>query len=52
MKLVPLYDGNENVGSGPLIANLDTWDGHEVALPKELMPPAKYRDYRSAFRAI
>jgi hypothetical protein len=27
MKSVPLYDGDENVGSVPLTSNLDTWDG-------------------------
>jgi hypothetical protein len=27
MKLVPLYDGEENIGSAPLVTNLDTWDG-------------------------
>jgi hypothetical protein len=27
MKLIPLYDGDQNVGSAPLITNLDTWDG-------------------------
>jgi hypothetical protein len=27
MKLVPLYDAGENVGSVPLTTNLDTWDG-------------------------
>jgi len=27
MKHVLLYDGDENVGSVPLTANLDTWDG-------------------------
>jgi hypothetical protein len=27
MKLVPLYDGEENIGSVPLTTNLDTWDG-------------------------
>jgi hypothetical protein len=30
MKLVPLYDGNENLGSVPLATNLDTWDGEEL----------------------
>lgn len=27
MKYVPLYDGDQNVGSAPLITNLDAWDG-------------------------
>jgi hypothetical protein len=27
MKLVPLYDGGQNVSSVPLSTNLDTWDG-------------------------
>jgi hypothetical protein len=27
MKLVPLYDGNQNMGSAPLTTNLDTLDG-------------------------
>lgn len=27
MKLVPLYDGDENIGSALLTTNLDTWDG-------------------------
>ena len=27
MKLVPLYDGDQNIGSAPLTTNLDTWDG-------------------------
>jgi len=27
MKLVPLYDGDQNIGSVPLTTNLDTWDG-------------------------
>jgi len=27
MRLVPLYDGSENVGSALLTTNLDTWDG-------------------------
>jgi hypothetical protein len=27
MKSVPLYDSDENLGSVPLITNLDTWDG-------------------------
>jgi hypothetical protein len=27
MKLVPLYDGDENIGSAQLVTNLDTWDG-------------------------
>jgi hypothetical protein len=27
MKLVPLYNGDENIGSAPLTTNLDTWDG-------------------------
>jgi len=27
MREVPLYDGDENVGSVPLITNLDTWNG-------------------------
>jgi hypothetical protein len=30
MKLVPLYDGDENVGSVPLTTNLDSWDGEEL----------------------
>ena len=24
---MPLYDGDENIGSAPLTTNLDTWDG-------------------------
>jgi hypothetical protein len=24
---VPLYDGDQNIGSAPLVTNLDTWDG-------------------------
>jgi hypothetical protein len=27
MKLVPLYDRDENIGSVPLVTNLDNWDG-------------------------
>jgi hypothetical protein len=27
MKHVPLYDGDQNIGSVPLVTNLDTWDG-------------------------
>jgi hypothetical protein len=27
MKLVPLYNGDQNIGSVPLVTNLDTWDG-------------------------
>ena len=27
MKLVPLYDGDQNIGSVLLTTNLDTWDG-------------------------
>jgi len=27
VRIVPLYDGDENVGSAPLITNLDIWDG-------------------------
>jgi hypothetical protein len=27
MKLVPLYEGNQNIGSAVLTTNLDTWDG-------------------------
>lgn len=27
MKHVPLYDGDENIGSAPLVTNLDSWDG-------------------------
>jgi len=27
MELVPLYDGDENIGSVPLTTNLDMWDG-------------------------
>jgi hypothetical protein len=27
MKHVPLYDAGENIGTVPLTANLDTWDG-------------------------
>jgi hypothetical protein len=27
MRLVPLYDGDEYLGSAPLVTNLDTWDG-------------------------
>ena len=27
MRFVPLYDGDENVGSAPFTSNLDTWDG-------------------------
>ena len=27
MKLVPLYDGDQNIGSVPFATNLDTWDG-------------------------
>jgi hypothetical protein len=27
MKHVPLYDGGQNIGSVPLVTNLDTWDG-------------------------
>jgi len=27
MKYVPLYDGDENIGSVPFTTSLDTWDG-------------------------
>ena len=27
MRQVPLYDGDENGGSAPLVTNLDAWDG-------------------------
>jgi hypothetical protein len=27
MKHVPLYDGDENIGSVPLTTNVDAWDG-------------------------
>jgi hypothetical protein len=27
MKLVPLYDSGQNIGSVPLTTNLDAWDG-------------------------
>jgi hypothetical protein len=27
MEYVPLYDSGQNIGSVPLTANLDTWDG-------------------------
>ena len=30
MKLVPLYDGDDNIGSVPLNTNLDSWDGEEL----------------------